>query len=369
MPRKNARRNPATSPRSILIVRLSAIGDIVLASGVLPVLRREFPGARIDWLVQSEYSDLLQATKDLDRILVWDRENWNALLKKGHLFGLARKVTRHIRELRRTEYDLVLDLQGLWKSAIHARACKAKQRIGLDAAEGSGILLGRKTRSSPEGQRKALKYLRFARDMGFQAQKAALGLGLAEIDHRTAHSLLQDAGVHGGYAVLCPFSTRPQKQWPLENWAFLAEKIRSGLGLELVILGGAQDALTASELVTACPVPAVNLTGLASLRQSMALIQGARLAVGVDTGLTHIGIMSSVPAVALFGSTRPYLETGRRDSAVLYEDMGCSPCRRHPDCDGKHHCMRALDPERVYRTAKRLLALPHLPVSSQAANE
>lgn len=346
----------ANPPQSILIVRLSAFGDIVMASGIIPVLRREFPRARIDWLVQGEYTDILLGTSQLGRVLVWERETWKHLFKRGRLLDLYSRLLEFLRELRSTRYDMVLDLQGLWKSAVPARVCRAKHRIGLDPTEGSSLAHNTIFRSPFSDPGLASEYLHLLVELGLSTRDFALGLGQTEKDQQIALRLLKEKGVDKEYALFCPFTTRPQKHWPMENWAELADKIHERLGLEVVILGGPGDTEAAEELSASCHVPVVTLAGQPGLRQSMALILGARLAVGVDTGLTHVGSMSPVPSVALFGATRPYLKTGRQDSVVLYEDIDCSPCRRRPDCGGKYYCMRALHPERVFQAAAELLA-------------
>ena len=346
----------ANPPQSILIVRLSAFGDIVMASGIIPVLRREYPRARIDWLVQGEYADLLLGTSQLGRVLVWEREKWKHLFKRGRLLDLSSRLLDFLRELCGTRYDVVLDLQGLWKSAVPARVCRAKLRIGLDPTEGSSLAQNTICRSPSADPWLGSEYLHLLGELGLSTRDFALGLGQTEKDREIAINLLKEKGVDKEYAVFSPFTTRPQKHWPMENWTELAGKIHERLGLEVVILGGPGDTEAAEELSASCHVPVINLAGWAGLRQSMVLIREARLAVGVDTGLTHVGSMSPVPSVALFGATRPYLQTGRQDSVVLYDGIDCSPCRRRPDCSGQHYCMRDLDPQRVFQAAADLLA-------------
>jgi heptosyltransferase I len=100
----------------------------------------------------------------------------------------------------------------------------------------------------------------------------------------------------------------------------------------------------------------VDLTGRLGLDASIAAIESGALLIGVDTGLTHAGSAFGLPTVALFGSTRPYVDAGASRTAVLFEEMACAPCRRHPTCGGAFHCMRALTVERVFDEAMRRLA-------------
>ena len=99
----------------------------------------------------------------------------------------------------------------------------------------------------------------------------------------------------------------------------------------------------------------VSLAGRTSLIQVAAVMQQAALVVGVDTGLTHLGIALRRPTLALFGSTRPYLDPDFEQARVLYEPMACSPCRRRPTCGGEFTCMRAHTPERVLEATRTIL--------------
>ena len=90
-----------------------------------------------------------------------------------------------------------------------------------------------------------------------------------------------------------------------------------------------------------------NRVGAYSLDESAAVISRASLLVGVDTGLTHMGVAFGVPLVALFGSTCPYRETGNENAKVIYHKLPCAPCRRHPTCGGRHECLTDITPSEV----------------------
>ena len=99
----------------------------------------------------------------------------------------------------------------------------------------------------------------------------------------------------------------------------------------------------------------INLAGTTRLRQAAALIEKAALVVGVDTGLTHMGIAAGVPTVALFGSTCPYLDTGRDNTRIIYKALPCAPCKRRPTCDGAYTCMRDISVDDVLGATAGLL--------------
>ncbi|MFZ4702277.1 MAG: glycosyltransferase family 9 protein, partial [Candidatus Methylumidiphilus sp.] len=169
-----------------------------------------------------------------------------------------------------------------------------------------------------------------------------------------AQDMLARHSVNGPFAVLCPFTTRPQKHWFEDRWAELANRLMSERGLKVVILGGPADKESASR-IAAKALGVVNWVGETRLIQCAAVIEKAVMLIGVDTGLTHLGIAMQTPTLALFGSTRPYLLTGFARAKVLYEALPCSPCKRHPTCEGRFDCMRQHTVDKILAETTTLL--------------
>jgi heptosyltransferase-1 len=139
---------------------------------------------------------------------------------------------------------------------------------------------------------------------------------------------MQEAGIAGRpVAILAPFTTRPQKHWVEERWP----TGRSALGRRLPARDpGRAGRPGRAERIASQEPRIVNLTGRLKLDETVAAIAQGQLLIGVDTGLTHMGIALGLPTVALFGSTAPYLHAGTRRVRVLYKALPCSPCHRPP---------------------------------------
>jgi len=339
-------------PRSILLIRLSAIGDIAMASGVASALRRAYPGARIDWLAQSEAAGLLKRCPGLDRVLAWPRQAWRENMKKARLARTGGELRDLLRSLRLGDYDLVLDMQGLLKSGLLAALSGARRRIGLGSREGSAWLMHEVVPASAD-ERIASEYKDLLRYVRVEARDYGLGLEPLEGDEQGARALLADHGAGEGYAAVCPFTTRAQKHWPEEHWAELLPRLERDFDLTPVILGGPADKEAAERIRSRAGGRAVNLAGRTDLGQSLALVRGGDLVVGVDTGLTHMAVLSHRPTLALFGSTRPYLDPETERAEVLYSAHSCSPCRRRPVCSD-YPCMSAITPEWVLGKVKEV---------------
>jgi heptosyltransferase-1 len=340
------------TPRRLLLLRLSAIGDVVMAMPLLTMLRNSWPQAHIAWLVQSECAPLLRGHPDLDQVIELPRARWRQLRRGGHWLRLARELGGFVRDLRRQQFDTAIDIQGLLKSALWARVSGANLRVGLDPREGSSALMTHIARSTPDDPRMASEYRHLADCLGL-AGEFRPRLPLTAAAQQQARALVGD---RRPYAVLCPFTTRPQKHWFPEHWIDLALRLEHA-GLTPVMLGGPGDRSAADDIHHGAPA-IVNLVGRTGLPEAAAVIADAAVLVGVDTGLTHMASGLGVPALALFGSTRPYLDTGVERVRVLYHALPCSPCRRHPTCNGRYDCMRAHTPADVFEALSDLGVLP-----------
>lgn len=340
---------------SILLIRLSAIGDVVMASPLPEVFKRAWPDARLTWVVEPQAAALVRAHPEVDRVVVWPKAEWKRLFRSLRWVRLVREGMAFLRELRAERYDLAVDLQGLLKSGLLAWASGARQRVGLGSREGSGWLMTRVVERGGDPRRIGSEYLHLARVLGLDPGAFYMRVGVPEQDGLVADALGRQH--EGGYAVGCPFTTRPQKHWVETAWADLARALYARHGLPLVLLGGPGDRAAAQRIAARAGEAVEDRVGRTSLTQAAAVIRGARLLVGVDTGLTHMGPAFDVPTVALFGSTCPYLETGRENTTVIYHDLPCAPCRRNPVCDGRFDCMTGITPEEVLQRVAQVM--PH----------
>ncbi len=314
------------------------------------MLRDSYPQAHIVWLVQDEGADLLSANADLDEVMILPRRHWRELWREYRWLKLAREIYDFSVTLRKRQFDTVLDLQGLLKSAIWARLSKARQRLGLRSREGSGVLMTHVI-NAPRGDRRIGSEYRYLADQFGLKGAFTMHIALSNNDDQYGHHAKVS---FGPYVVLCPFTTRPQKHWFDDFWVQLVQQLQQN-NLKCLMLGGPGDRLAAQKILDRNDLDIVDMTGHTSLRQAAALIHYAKLLIGVDTGLTHMGIALDTPTIALFGSTCPYQDTGKDNVQVLYKKLDCSPCRRHPTCKGEYTCMRSLKPADVAATAQTLL--------------
>ena len=341
----------------LLIVRTSAIGDVVFASPFAAAVKRTYPRSHLAWLVEPGIDQLLAADPCIDDLILWPKAEWKRLWAEKRLVELMRRVGEFRHLLRTQRFDVAIDMQSLLKSGLLVWLSGAPRRIGLGSREGSQWLM---TEVVPKGgilPRISSEYLYLAERLGLDTGEFLPRLHIAAAAEANAQTLMAEHGLaRGRFAVFAPFTTRAQKHWFEDAWRILASRVRDELGLTPVILGGPADRAAAERIATATP-GAVQLAGITRLPEAAALIRHAGLLVGVDTGLTHMGAAFNTPMVALFGSTRPYLDTCRANGKVIWLGLECSPCRRRPTCKGAYTCLRAITPERVMTEIRGVLAV------------
>lgn len=335
----------ATPPRRILILRLSALGDLVFCTALLDALHRAYPQARIDWLAFSGFAGVLAEDPRIATLIALPR---NALRSPRALWQL-----RH--RLRAQDYDWVIDAQGLAKSRLLAWLAGGRRRIGFASKEPLGFLIHEIVAKGGNNADIASEYRFLGDHLTGRQDAGAPHLPVSTAARQRVGERMAALALAPGFVALCPFTTRPQKHWFDPHWIALAARLAAD-GLRCVILGGPADRAHAQALCAAMPAGTLNLAGETALKDLAAWLSQARLVIGVDTGLTHIGIAVRRPVIALFGSTRPYTGGATSLLAVLYEDLPCAPCKRKPTCNGQWTCMRALTPERVHVAARGLLA-------------
>lgn len=338
----------------ILIVKLSSIGDVIMATPVARGLRQLYPDARIDWIVEPLSADVLCGNPFLDDVLVWERP-------RGKRAG-ALALLSALRSLRRRihgRYDLVLDLQGLIRTGLVGLAAGAPVRAGkADAREGAVFTYTHRLPVREKTARASEEYVQVLSMLGLEEPPTALDVFPDEDNRARADELLAPlAEAANGFVSIAPATTRPYKHWNNESWAGTLDLLHSELGLEGIIHGSAKDEPLAAEIAAQCrrSRPLI-ITGRTRLRDAAEVIRRSRLVVGVDTGLMHFGIAMRRPTVAIFGPTTSDRLRGE-EGVVVLQRGGQRSSRKRPRRREwwNDRSIDANTPEDVLSAARRLI--------------
>jgi ADP-heptose:LPS heptosyltransferase len=334
----------------VLIVLPGAIGDVVRALPLLGRLRRARPEAHIGWAVEPPSAPLLAGHPWLDEVIVFDRA------------GGVGAFLAHLRRVRAGRWTMALDLGRSLKSGIVARASGARQRLGFAHADGrEGNWLFTNVRLPVQGpeRSKLAQMLAFGDALGLPAAPVEFGLAPTGAEAREAEALL--LGLPGPLVAACVGSSCPSRRWFPDRTAAVLRALREREGGSAVLLGTTADARFAAEVVRRSDRGVRDLVGRTSLRQLLAVLGRAHLAVGPDSGALHLAAAVGVPTVSLWGATSAARSAPwASEPLAIAGSAPCAPCFRKT-CPIGRVCMRTIEVDAVVERAPRALAVARAP--------
>jgi heptosyltransferase-1 len=343
--------------QNILIIKLSAIGDVVHSLPFLEVLRDTFPSAMIDWVVEEDAAGITEGHPAIDELIIFPRKSWlRRFIKKGEYIGIGKDVARFFRKLKEKKYDLVVDLQGLFKSGILTFFANGKRKIALNGGrEGSFIFVNERV-GIPDPEMHALeRYLCIAKYLGATELVWNGQIPIYDQDRMRVNRLLGEIGNSTSLVAVTPMAKWESKLWDLRRFASLADTIKEKLGAEVIFTGSQGDRPAIDGILSGMKTKAVNLAGKTTLKELAYLYERCAVVISTDTGPMHLAAaMGSPVVVALFGPTSP-LRTGPYGvkHRVIKAGLGCSPCFRRK-CDHMS-CMKKITVEMVLDVVKEAL--------------
>ena len=346
-------------PESILIVKLSAIGDVVHSLPLLEVLRANFPHAKIDWLVEEDSSQVIEGHPAIDRTIVSCRKSWQRrLLKGGHFSSVLSEVVVFVKQLRSRRYDLVIDVQGLLKSGILTGLSRGKRKIGMSGArEGARFFVNEKSIRVSYNEHAIDRYLRIAEYLECDLTPWKGDIPILESDKLLIDRVLDTNGpVRRPLVAINPVAKWKTKLWEQERFAILADRLRDDLSCDIVFTGSKEDRAVIRDISGRMNKRPLNLAGQTHLKDLAYLYSRCNALVTTDTGPMHIAAAMGCPVVALFGPTSP-LRTGPYGEGhkVIRADVDCSPCFKKT-CDHMT-CMKEIKVDGVFDAVKDLITV------------
>ncbi len=342
----------------ILIVRTSALGDVVHTLPALAALREIFPRARIAWLVEPAGALLLRGHPQIDELYVFDRPRWKREWRRPVSWpGLLKEFFRLVRKVRRERFDLVIDFQCNIRSGFAVFLSGGKRRLGFsraDSSEWGGYLFtNEKAPRCPTGIHKVQKNFFLLKKLGWNGDSAHPILAVPEEERNWSRDVVAGLPGQGPVIVLHPAVSRfgEFKRWPAENFRRLADLARAELDARILITWGPGERDRAEAIDRPTVAPAIQ-----SPLQMAALLSQANALVAADTAALHIAAILGIPVIGLFGPKDhrlygPYPPGPHTRS--IQSTAACSPCllRR---CEHKI-CMSLIFPEDVFKALREVL--------------
>lgn len=278
----------------ICLVLMSAVGDVVHGLPVVHALKRHSPGARITWVLQPGPAGLVQGHPAVDEILLLERvRGWRA-------FAELRS------QLRTRQFDLVLELQAYLKAGLVTRFAQAPVKLGFDRSRARDLTWLFTTHRIPPHPPRHVQdqYLEFLAALGVEPEPMEWNLGPWPEERAWQQEFL--AGIGRPIAAIVVATSKPEKDWPPERWAEVADALLEDYGLQPVLVGGQTPReLEAAQVIQArsrsAPISALG----SGLRRLVGILDGAALVLSPDTGPLHVAVALNRPVISLMGYSNP----------------------------------------------------------------
>ena len=328
---------------NILVVKLSAIGDVIHALPVSYAIKERYPNAHLTWVVEQAAYAILADNPCIDELILFEKAKFRSI------GGFLREIGRFRRRLRTRRYDASLDLQGLFKSAAIVWNAGAKLRIGTANMREGAHLVSRPVRGAHAEGHIVERYLDVARALGCRVGEVRFPVSVSDRDRMAADTLLAREGVQEGrpFVAFAVGANWPNKRWPVEHFAALADRLYHAHYVPVLVGGGRLDETLAEDILRASEIPPVNLVGRTNLKQLAHVFTRAALVLGGDTGPVHLAAGLRVPTVMLMGPTDanrngPY---GQLQNAIEV-DRPCRGCWKRA-CPKGLDCLAAIPVDAV----------------------
>jgi heptosyltransferase-1 len=290
--------------KKILIIKPSAMGDIVMALPAVCCLKDNFPDAQIHWFVRPEFAPLIEGHQCIDKLVIFQRRKLGKWWYKLSAFA---ELVRLVKQLRKEKYDIVFDFQGRFRSAIFTRLGGCKKRFGpAKTQEFTNPFYTDRIAVSQQSVNLVDYFIDMACSAGAKKTNVRFALQPRKQAVDELEKILSDNQINkDNYAVFVPGATVEAKRWPVENFAGLANKVSEKYQCGIVVAAVESEKAIAEKLKSLASVPVVNLAGGTNIPQLVALLAQAKFVVSNDTGPAHIAAALGVPIALVFGLTNP----------------------------------------------------------------
>ena len=365
----------------ILLIKPSALGDVVHTLPLLVKLRARYPRARIDWQITPENAEVVRYHPALSNVVLFSRRDFSL---RGRRWRAFLSFFDLLKQIRRAKYEIVIDMHGQVRSAFFALISGASVRIGLDRPVKRGLTVSAEhdLKNIPShgwrGAREASwiaythripiptldvhaidRYLWVAPLLGLDDNPPDLAIHLSPQATDRVNGLLEEHGVPESkpLVVLVPGTIWETKHWTIEGFAGVARQFLQD-GFAVALAGTRRDQQRCRQIAAAAP-GTCDLSGKTTAADLAALIRRAEVAVTNDSGSMHVAASLGKPMVSVFGPTNPvHIGPYERPESVVRVDLPCSPCnyRRLSQCPFDHACMKQITSAMVVERVRKVLS-------------
>lgn len=349
--------------QKILVLRLSAVGDVIRTLPAVKALKEHRPSSFITWIVEEPSRALLESQPEVDEVILFPRKRWTRGIKslKG-IWATFGEMRGFVKDLRRRKFDIVLDFHGILKSGVLSFLSGSPKRIGYDrrsTKEGNFLFSNVKAMLPQHKVSRFQRNLALLKGMGVGVEGSKYRLHIPPEDREYMGSFFKasSAFVNRPLIAIHPGTSQKAffKRWMPDQYAQLADRLVRELNASVLFTWGDEELGWVESIRKQMKEPSLLAPKTESLTQLGELYRNCDLYIGGDTGPMHIASLMGIPAVVIYGPTDPIENEPFGNHIKVRKEVGCSPCHEY-SCK-KLDCIRAVSANEVFKATKEILGI------------
>jgi len=349
--------------KKILILRLSAAGDVIRTLPSIKSLKEHRPSVSITWIVEEPSHTLLKSQPEIDRVILFPRKRWAEGIKSLRgMWGTIGEMVKFVKDLRNQRFDIVLDFHGILKSGILSFLSGSPERIGYErrsTKEGNFLFSNMKVRLPSEKISRFQRNLLLLQGMGLEVRDLQYRLTIPPEDQRPIELFFNAfspsakrpwIAIHPGTSSKAIF-----KRWMPDQYARLADRLVQELHATILFTRGEEELEGVEAIRKEMKEPSLLAPETRSLTQLGEVYRRCNLYIGGDTGPMHIASLTGIPVAVIYGPTDPVENEPFGKHIKIRKGVGCNPCRNRSCKELK--CLKAVKVDDVFKATKEILGI------------
>ncbi len=349
--------------QKILVLRLSAVGDVIRTLPAVKALKERVLSSSITWIVEEPSQAFLESQPEVDSVILFPRKRWTKGIKSlKTALGTLGEMREFVVGLRKEKFDVVLDFHGILKSGLLSFLSGSPKRIGYDRTstkEGNSLFSNVKVRLPKEKISRFDRNFALLRGMGLEVRDLKYSLQIPLADREYVASFLKSSvtplkrpliAIHPGTSFKALF-----KRWPPDRYARLADRLVRELNATVLFTWGAEELEWVEGIRRGMEEPSLLSPKTESLTQLGEVYRRCDLYIGGDTGPMHVASLMGIPVVVIYGPTDPIENEPFGSHIKIRKEVGCNPCRNYSCKD--LYCVKAVSDDDVFKATREILSL------------
>jgi len=349
--------------QKILVLRLSAVGDVIRTLPAVKALKERGPSSSVTWIVEEPSHAFLESQPEVDSVILFPRRRWAKGIKSLRtVWGTIGEIRRFAVGLRKRRFDVTLDFHGILKSGLLSFVSGSSKRIGYDRSstkEGNFLFSNVKVKLPKKKMSRFERNFALLRGMGLEVKDFKYSLHIPPQDREYVASFFRSLSavpkkpliaIHPGTSLKALF-----KRWPPDQYARLADRLIRELNATVLFTWGPQEMIWVEAIRREMKEQSLLGPKTESLTQLGEVYRYCDLYVGGDTGPMHIASLMGVPAVVIYGPTDPIENEPFGNHIKVRKEVGCNPCHKYSCKDLL--CVKAVSADEVFKATKEVLSV------------